>query len=454
MNTHIESAGRIASIVAWPLGILLTVTGLTLALRMILIAGGWPESGTDLSVYLHAARTLTEGNNIYDIANQNPQHHPYAYAYPPLFAEVFAILRTVLGDGKGWILWSMFGVGCLFASITLLMRHSGVTLGWKWVILAFGALLIGRLARADIFHVQPHFILLLLIILGVRLFVANRTLAGGVAWALVFCVKPFTGALVFGLMRNGNWRAFFASTVSAGIIFILSFLPFLPDIVGGVRGWMHANSYHSGLPNVTKLANQTFYGTFHRLFGAEDGMSSSPVVHAPGIIPVLAFIFLAIAAAGIWLGALRKREVEALPQEEKIPQGLLQAALMLGLVMSCGPLMEGPHVFMLLPGLAASCIIAWRRWQEDSPVKRRWIAAAALWAATFSFFLVPVIHPLLNPNYLGHVTGWKILLTVKFGVFVLSACLLTVYAQIGDRAVRAGRKTFDWRKSDKSRSAT
>ena len=33
------------------------------------------------------------------------------------------------------------------------------------LILAFGALLIGRLARADIFHVQPHFILLLLIIL-------------------------------------------------------------------------------------------------------------------------------------------------------------------------------------------------------------------------------------------------------------------------------------------------
>ncbi len=424
--------GRLADRLAWPVGILLVAFGGLALLRKVLGAPGWPNVGTDLGVYLNAARTLTHGGNMYDKIN-------YAfdpYGYPPLFAELIATLRVVFGEGRLWLIWTGFSAGCLFASLAIMMRGFGVKLSWKWVTLAFGALVAGHMARIDFYHGQPHFILLLLIVLGVRAFSENRHIAGGLAWAAVMVCKPFTGTMVFILLRRGEWRAAITTLVAAGVLFGGSFLVFIPDIVGGVRDWMKATGWHTGMPNVAKGANETFYGLFQRLFG-EAGDFVTPWAHMPGIIPFLAAPFLLIAIWGIYFGVSSDAQLKAAPAAERGALELLQAATVLGLTMSCGPLMEPPHCFMLLPGLVGSAMLAERRWSENSPVKWRWVAAATAWVMTFVTFLIPVSTPITNFHALGHLSGATILLTVNMGFFVLLSCVLSVVAQLGDRSAQA-----------------
>ena len=434
---RLAAFGRLADRMALPVAILLIAFGGWMLVRKFMGAPGWPNEGTDISVYLNAARALASGGDMYDKINYPAD----PYGYPPLFAEMIAALRVVLGDGKLWLLWSAFGAGCLFASLAIMMRGFGVKLAWKWVALAFGALVAGHLARSDLYHVQPHFILLLLIVLGVRAFLSSKFLTGGLAWAAVFVCKPFTGVIVFTLIRRGEWRASIITLVTAGTLFAGSFLAFLPNIVAGVQGWMKASSYHTSLPNVAKSANESFYGLFQRLFG-EPSEFATPWAHIPALVPILTAPFLIITIAGIFIGSSNKAQWQAIPNAERGAQSLLQTATALGLSMCCGPLMEGPHCFMLLPGLAGSAMLAARRWNENSPMKWRWIAAATAWALTFSWFLIPVSTPLTNPYSLGHMSGFTILLTVKTGLFVLASCLLSIAAQLGDRATQAGRPTF------------
>lgn len=429
--------GQLANRVAWPTAIVLVAFAIWMLVRKFLSAPSWPNHGTDLSVYLNAARALTSGGNMYDKINYPAD----PYGYPPLFAEVIAVLRIVLGDGKLWLLWTGFGAGCLLASLAIMMRGFGVKLAWKWVAMAFGALVAGNLARSDIYHVQPHFILLLLIVIGVRAFGNARLLTGGIAWAVVLVCKPFTGVIVFTLMRRGEWRAVAHTLIAAGILFIGSLLAFIPNIVAGVQGWMEASSYHTTLPNVAKSANESFFGLLQRLFN-EPTDFASPWVYMPKLIPMLIAPLLVITIGGIILGTSTKAQWKGTQHSERGAKGLLQTAVVLGFSMSCGPLLEAPHCFMLLPGLAGSAILAAKRWDEGSPIKWRWVAAATAWALTFAWFLIPVSTPLINFYALGHMTGFTILITAKMGAFVMASCLLSVFAQLGDHATQTDRAAF------------
>jgi len=104
--------------------------------------------------------------------------------------------------------------------------------------------------------------------------------------------------------------------------------------------------------------------------------------------------------------------------------------------MCCGPLMETPHCFMLMPGLVGSILLAQRRWREDAATKWRWTFAAASWSLTMFWLAFPFSLPMINLYMFGHITGPMLLLTVKMGVCLLSACVLTTFAVIGDRAVQ------------------
>lgn len=423
--------------IAWPLAAVLLALGSYLLIdRLFIQPGWWPKNNIDMSVYLNAAKALSEGKSMYD-----PSHYPTdVYGYPPFFAEFIAVGRMVLGEGREWIVWVVFSIAALFASLAILMRGFGHRTPWKWVVLLFSVFSIGHITRTDLYHMQPHFALLLLIVLGLRYHTTNRPIAGGLAWAVVFVCKPFTGALVFWLMRCGNWRSVFTTLTAATVLFIGSFLPFLPDMWSGFKGWLSASSFHTGWPNVAKSANETFYGLFNRLFGPETKFAA-PWVEMPSIIPYLMAPFVVIAAVGIYLSAGGRSRTAAIPPEEWAAQSMVQSATVLGFAMSCGPLMETPHCFMVLPGLIGVVLLAQRRWRENAATKWRWMAAAIAWSATMFWLACPVPLPIVNLYLLGQITGPLLLITVKMSLFLLASCLLTTVALIGDR--RAQRATQD-----------
>lgn len=415
--------------IAWYLSaVFLTLGAYLLFDRLVIQQEWWPMNNTDMSVYLNAAKAVSNGQSMYD-----PTHYPTdVYGYPPLFAELIAIVRTVLGDGRGWIVWMGVSLVALFASIALMLRGFGRRTSWKWVILVFSIFFAGHITRSDLYHLQPHFFLLLLIVLGLRFFSLNKPVAGGLAWAAVFVCKPFTGALIFFLMRRGEWRAVISTLVAASALFLASFLPFFPNIVAGVKGWISASGFHTGWPNVAKSANETFYGLFTRLFGPETKFST-PWIEMPGIVPFLMLPFLVVAILGIYLAVSGQKYASAMPAEERGAQDMVQMATVLGFAMSCGPLMESPHCFMLLPGLVGSIFLARQRWAQGSATKWRWTAAAGAWTLTMFWLACPINLPIVNLYLLGHVTGPALLLTVKLGLCLLASCLLTTAAVIGDR---------------------
>jgi len=414
---------------AWPLAAFFLVLGSYLLFdRLAIQQPWWPKNNTDLSVYLNAAEALSNGQSMYDRA----QYPTDVYGYPPLWAEIIALVRIVLGEGRLWLVWMALGVVALFASIAILMRGFGHRTPWKWVVLLFSLFFAGHITRSDLYQVQPHFLLLLLIVLGLRFFALSKPIAGGVAWAAVFVCKPFTGALVFWLMRRGNWRAAFATLTAATVLFVGSFLPFLPDIIGGVKGWVTASGFHTGWPNVAKSGNETFYGLFHRLFGPETKFSI-PWVEIPSIIPFLMIPFLMIAVVGIYFSVTGKSRTAAIPAEERSAQDMVQAATVLGFAMSCGPLMESPHCFMLMPGLIGSWLLARRRWAQNARTKWRWVAAAGAWSLTMLWLAFPITLPIINLYLLGKVSGPLLLVTVKMGLCLLASCVLTTFAVVGDR---------------------
>jgi hypothetical protein len=429
---------RVVSIldrVAWPLAALFLAFACQSIFGWISREPSWPDAVTDMSVYLDAARALVNGQNIYD-----PAHYPFdVYGYPPLFAEIIAGARMILGDGPGWLVWMGLSATALFAALAIMMRGFGKPLAWKWVVLTFSIFIAGRVARSDLFHLQPDFFLLLLIVLGIRFFGANKPIAGGVAWGAVFVCKPFTGVLLFWLMRRGDWRAVSTTFSAATVLFVGSFLPFLPNIIDGVKGWASASGFHTGWPNVAKTANETFYGLFQRLFGPETRFSA-PWIEIPEIIPYLAAPFLLLTIGGFLLGVSRKSETATIPADERPAHDMAQIAMVLGLSMSCGPLMEQPHCFLLLPGLIGSITLAKRRWRENAATRWRWLASAIAWSLAMFWLAFPMTIPIVATYSLGQITGPMLLITMKMSLCVLASCLLTVFAFLGDRAVRMSER--------------
>lgn len=415
----------------WPFaaGLFLILLSVAASVRHIFRGPAWPSDDADLSLFLQAARAISRGQNPYDWAIYT---HKMIYGYPPLFAELLAILRLPLGDGRLWMIWAAFGVICLAAAMALMMRRFGRTVSYRWIVLAVGALMIGHITRSDIYNVQPNFILLLLIVVGIYQFSKNRLVSGSLAWAAVIVCKPFTGAMVFYLMRRGQWREALATLLASSLLFVGSFVPLLPISLEVFKSWLQASHWHSAFPNVAKPTNETFYGLFYRLF-ADNEFTTPWMVH-PGVIQWLMIPVLLLAIGGIYFGVSSPGRRAATPLAEVGAHDLLEVGLTLGLVMSCGPLMEGPHMFMLLPGLFGAAMLAQTRWRANAPTKWWWLAAAASWSLIFAFFTIPISTPVVAPFSWGRLSGLEILVTAKFGFLTAFACISSALALWQERA--------------------
>lgn len=388
---------------------------------------GWPN-GTDLDVYRAAADSILAGGHPYvrNLYTYDP------YGYPPLFAELVALLRSVLGWGEAWLIWPLLCTAALFGAMYLLMRRFGVRLHIGWIVLATGLLALGHLGRTELFHGQPDFVLLLLLVAGLVCFRNGRKIAGAIAWGLMIVVKPFLGVIVFFQLRRGQWREAAMTVASSAAFFFAGFALFGAKIVEAVTGWLSASRWYTTIPNVAKPANQSLYGFFTRMtVGTEH---SEPWINAPGLAGWLMPPLVALALGALYIG-ISPNLANARSEAEAGGLDLLESGLPLAFAFALGPLAEAPHLYLLIPAAFGAGLLAWTRWSSVD-ARPRWSVALLFWAALLGMFTIPFAVKLFMPYHWATLTGPELLASAFNAVVVLGASVASIYA------LRAGKGFF------------
>jgi hypothetical protein len=427
---------RVLRVSPYVIGILLSLVGFAALMRMIALDDIWPR-GTDLAAYLDAAKAIRQGGSPYtfDVDHDPNAHDPYAY--PPLFAELVAALTTVLGYGNLWIIWSIFCLGCLIGSIFLMLRGFGPKTDYRWVFLIAGVAMTGRMVRGDAYHGQINFLLLLLLLLGLKQLLSGRITRASAAWAVMIVFKPFMGIVVLYLLRRRFWKPAMLTVAFASVLFMASFLLVYPNAIETFAGWMQTSHWYTSLPFVAKPGNQSFYGLFMRLF-AVSRHSDEPKIVGALMLPIVG-----LALATFLFAVPSQPSVRLSSGLDDGPRALLEVGVTLALALSCGPLMEGDHVFVVLPGLFGAAMLAQNRMGGSSQHRILWLSAVIAWCVALCAVVPPLTVKFLEPyTWSIPLSGLKILGTGRVCTTLFVAAILSAAALWQDRKFE---RVFSWR---------
>lgn len=375
----------------------------------------WPEA-TDMGNYLDAARRVLDGQNPY----ASDFGHFHRLPYPPLFGDFIAALTALFGRHGAAYVWMTANGLAMIAAVTLIMRNFSLRVPYPWIVLFCGILAIGRSGRSDLYHGQVNFPLLLLLVLGFLLWRARRKVWASLAWAIMINVKPFLGVLVVFLMRQRDWRTTFLTLALSAAILAGSFLPMYRQSVETFVGWRQVTSYYASPAWATNPLNQSFYGFLLRLFTHNE--FSQAWADSPALVAVGLALVSAVALTAVFLVSAPAPEVKDSGEHD-----LLRLATVLAAFMSIGPVTEGDHLYILLPGLIMAVTLAWRSVAAGAPRRRWWLAAAAAWFCVFMGPLSPkqfVTHFVDRADW-ALLHGPGILLSGFTAVALLAAAVLT-----------------------------
>lgn len=244
---------------------------------------------------------------------------------------------------------------------------------WPWVALIITFAGSTYMVRDDLYHGETNYLLLFLLTLGLWLHSQGRTTASGVNWGLIFIVKPFVGLLVPYLLWRRQWRTALAAICTSGTLMVLSFVPTLPTGLATVRGWVQVSGYYSSAAYSSRPDNIALHGFILRLFSAND--FTAPWLNSGLLVTTLSFGALIVLLLAFFAAVPGKKLLTA-PDSERAALLLAEVGLVVALGMAYGPLTEGDHLQLLLPGLVGVLLIARRRVLDGSPLRWRWVATA------------------------------------------------------------------------------
>lgn len=427
-KTRRLTAGGALRAMPYFIGPLLIAVGLAALMRMIALKDGWPQ-GVDLGEFLDAADAIAQGKSPFEI---DYEHVLWGYGYPPLFAELIWALTFLLGHGKLWILWSIFCLGCLIGSVVLMLREFGPKIDFRWVLLIVGVAMTSRMVRGDAYDGAINSLLLLLLLIGLKNFLSGKIFGGSITWAVMIVFKPFMGILALYLIRRKCWKCAILTVAIAGALFAASFLPFFPNhLTKSFAGWVHASHARTSLPFVAKPGNQSFYGLLMRMFTASQ--FSEPWIEAPIIIGVLMLPIIGVALA-TFLFAVPNQPIHGpFSRPDDGPRALLETGLVLALSLSCGPLLEGDYMFLILPGLVGTVMLACNRRAEYAQRRLLWLSAIA-WCAGLAAIAPPITIKFLEPyTWSLPVGGAANLVSARVCVSLFVASILAAVVLWHDR---------------------
>ncbi len=413
-------------------GLLLFIVGIYGIIRRFLQNTEFPL-WTDLGLYLKAARIVAEGENPYDLSKYGFD----LYVYPPLLADVIAVMDIAFGSWFVWI-WVVLCFIIMMASIIVMFRNFSTQFSWHFLTFFVGLVAVSHITRVDIYHGQINFLLLLLLVLGLSYYLDGRKKLSTVLWAFMIVLKPFMGVMVFFLLRRRDWWTAGFVVGASAVIFALSFMPMVENLWSTFFGWLEATRIYAQYDQAAKPDNQSFNGLFIRLFS--ENPFSVPYVNNPRLVNVL---LLPVVGVAVWayLYAVPAGTPLREPPEQSRQRSLLELGLLIALSLSCGPLSLGDHLFVALPVLAASLMFTARSFANNSPNRFLWVTVCIAWGLAFIVLLSPVRLPFEvgNPDTWGtKAEGLWIFISGRHGIAMMVASLLTAYVIRRDRSENHG----------------
>lgn len=211
--------------------------------------------------------TVRRGQDLVRVA---PCRHPNLN--PPFFVALTAPL-AYLDYPYAWWIWAGFSLGSAFWSIRVIRREGFMpdVAPLSGLMLLAGYLIYYPTLVCLVFG-QVTFLVMLPMTLGWRALRHRRDEAAGAWLGLAAGMKPFVGLLLFGLVVQKNWRAFWALLLVVGISGLLG---------TAVLGFDANVDYLDYLARVDWLAaswNGSLPGFFSRIFG---GSLNQPWIDAP-----------------------------------------------------------------------------------------------------------------------------------------------------------------------------
>jgi len=170
-----------------------------------------PFSYGDFGVYLHAARLMASGQNIYATPVENGG---LFYIYPPLLALLFIPL-THIPENLSIVLWTVLNVALIAwivpAACELFSgaRFSTLPAKTRWAIGFFSLLLTGRFILQHLDRGQTNILEVALLVLGIRLIKRESwwTVLGGAVIGISIALKVLPGPFLIWLVLEKQIKA-------------------------------------------------------------------------------------------------------------------------------------------------------------------------------------------------------------------------------------------------------
>ncbi len=195
--------------------------------------------GSDLAVYLHAARTMLAEENLYTIASDAGKF----YRYPPLFAFICTPL-AILPFNWAVMIWTVFSV--VLVCLVFLIWYR-VVADRKFVdeppatqllVAGISLLVLLRYLLSHLYYGQANLLLLAVLVGGYLLVANHRTILGGLVLGCSLLLKPFAVPFLV-------WYAVSArlSVVAAAAIGAVAGAAIPATLVGVNKNWLYLHSW-------------------------------------------------------------------------------------------------------------------------------------------------------------------------------------------------------------------
>jgi hypothetical protein len=433
--THMQSIGlkyleillqRRVQIAIGILGVGLILVGYVSVITGIAHDAAWPAN-TDYGLYSHAGDQLAAGASPYEFA----PGQQFRYVYPPLLADIVALVDRCFGPKLVWILWPTAAALSLVGGIALAMRGFGVKASWGTVLLVAGVFMTGHATRVDLFHGQINHFILLLMVAGLFASNAGRPFLAALCWSVVIVFKPFLGVIVLYLMWKRRWRDAFLTLACSGVLFLASFAPTGGAALQTIWEWIEASHFASSPAFAALPDNQSFYGMLVRI------TTPNPFVR-PWLVAPAAPGLLLLALYGLCVAVLVRfvSHGRSVATDDRLAS-MVEFQIPLALFMACGPLTEGTHLYFVFPVTAASALIWSERMLKKGANRTEWGLVALAWAACFVTVVSPVRLPLsfVTEHSWELLKGPGVLLSGRFGFNLMLAAVASAWLLHRERPV-------------------
>lgn len=240
-----------------------------------------PLAKGDMEAYLHAARLVVGGQDIYSTPSRPIEAGGLYYIYPPLLAVLF-VPFTFVAVPVAIVAWSVFNVILIGWIITKFYEGMAGLRLWDlpreacWVIVFFSLLPASRFILHHMFYGQSNILILALGVLGLKELRQNRTPSGTLSIGLSIALKVFTFPLIFWFVFRKDIKK------AAGIVGGAVFATFLPALILGFsRTWSYLSFWFKNIAlygdltgaKVPLSVNISLEAELHRFFGNSVGFT-------------------------------------------------------------------------------------------------------------------------------------------------------------------------------------